>query len=180
MVLSDHLQGDLLNYAAFLVGQFLFLLKRSGSAIRNPNSKFSRRRDYFHKNWDTAMIRAALEFPIFYGWRHYSLASVVALIGWTPPAWFTPPDNPVTALFLGYAADSILDWIAQSEKLPKAFRKMLAESVPKMDGTAVIQQTLDKAQLAGKKAVEQAAKAVDAVAVAKEQVADIKKVEGGE
>jgi hypothetical protein len=169
MSIDPHLQSDLLNYLAFLGGQFLFLLKRAGSAMRNPTTNITRRRDYFKINSDTFAIRAAFEFPFFYMYRHYGFVNLVGWMGWTPPSWFTVPNNPMVAFFLGYAADSLLDWISLSQKLPSWLRSWISENVPKLQGDK-LQKQLDKAAgaaadaaAANKEVVKQVAKAQDMV-----------------
>lgn len=157
--MSEHLQSDLWNYAAFLAGQLLFLLKRAGAAIRDPNADIKRRRDYFKQNWDTWGIRATVEFPFFYGWKHYGLATITGFFGWTPPQWFVLPDNPLTAFFLGYAADSLLDWLSMSPKLPSFVRNWIGENVPQMPGVKKLQDTLDTAAAATKEAGDAISKA---------------------
>jgi hypothetical protein len=161
-----HLEGDLLNYAAFLAGQWLFLLKRAGSAVRNPATNITRRRDFFWMNWDTVLIRTAMEFPFFYGYRHYGLANLTAWMGWTPPTWFTVPDNPLIAFFLGYAADSLLDWISMSQKLPDFLRSWISENVPKLQGDK-LQKTLDAAAASAQETKKLVAKAQDIAPAAK-------------
>jgi hypothetical protein len=165
------IQSDLLNYAAFLGGQCLFLLKRAGSAMRNPGTNITRRRDYFRLNWDTAFIRAAMEFPFFYGYRHYGFAHLVSWMGWTPPSWFTVPDNPLISFLLGYAADSLLDWLSMSQKLPGWLRSWISENVPKLQGDK-LQKTLDKAANAADLAAQAAKEAGTQVAKAQELVPD--------
>lgn len=165
LALDPHLQSDVLNYVVFLAGQFLFLLKRAGSAVRNPATNITRRRDYFKLNVDTFFIRLAFELPLFYAYRHYGFANLTSWMGWTPPSWFTVPNNPMVAFFLGYAADSMLDWISLSQKLPSFLRSWISENVPKLQGDK-LQKTLDKAAgavqdaaLAAKEASKQVAKA---------------------
>jgi hypothetical protein len=166
----SNIPADLLAYLAFLVGQLVFLLKRAGSAIRNPNTKITSRRQYLYQNWDTWSIRALIEFPFFYGFRHYSLGQLTALVGWSVPSWLVIPDNPIPCFFLGYAADSLLDWAAMSPRLPSYLKSWIGENVPKFDIPVKLQENLDKAQVASQQASELAIKAADAVAVVKEQI----------
>jgi hypothetical protein len=163
------IESDALNYAAFLLGQFLFLLKRAGSAMRNPSTNITRRRDYFKANWDTYLIRTAIEIPIFYGYRHYGFVHLVSWTGWTPPSWFSVPDNPLISMLVGYSVDSLLDWLAMSQKLPSWLRDWIAENVPKLQGDK-LQKQLDRAAgaaadaaAANKEVVKQVAKAQDLV-----------------
>lgn len=123
-------QVDALNYGFYVGGQFLFMLKRAGSAVRSPIVVYKNKWQFFKGNWDTILIRAIFEFPFFYAWRHYSLAQIVSFTGWVMPTGWALPDNPFTALVLGYAADSLLDWFAMWKRLPAWLRKWLNENVP--------------------------------------------------
>lgn len=139
-------QADALNYGAFVGGQLIFLLKRAGSAVRNPGTVYVSRWAFFKRNWDTFLIRALIEFPFFWIWRHYSVAQILLFFGWVVPSGWTVPNNPVTAFFLGYAADSILDWISLSEKLPSWLRSWLKENVPPNPMFTTGAQTPSKSQ----------------------------------
>lgn len=165
--MMDHVQSDVISYVAFLLGQLLFLLKRAGSAMRNPSTKILTRWDYFKNNWDTFGIRALMESPFFYGWKHYGFASFVGLFGWHMPVWMTVPDSPFTAFFLGYAADSLLDWVSMSPKLPEFFQRWVKENVPTMDSSIKLKMKLDKAAEATQEAAVATDKAVIAVEEAK-------------
>lgn len=123
-------QADAVNYGAFVAGQLLFMLKRAGSAVRNPVSVYSSKWQFFKQNLDTLLIRTVIEFPFFYGWRHYSVAQILAVWGVAMPTGWAIPNNPLASFFLGYAADSLLDWVSMSTKLPAWFRQWLSENVP--------------------------------------------------
>lgn len=130
--LQSHLLYDALFYLAFIVGQLLFVLKRAGSAIRNPTTTIKTRWEYVNLNWDTILIRGVLEFlVIFYPWRHFSTAEIAHFFGWNIGTW-SLPDNPVVATLLGFASDSLLDWLAVSQKLPSFLQKWLSENVPQL------------------------------------------------
>jgi hypothetical protein len=137
--------------------------------MRNPGTNITRRRDYFKLNWDTALIRAAMEFPFFYGYRHYGFAHLVSWMGWTPPSWFSVPDNPLISFLLGYAADSLLDWLSMSQKLPDFLRSWISENVPKLQGDK-LQKQLDKAADAAQDAAAANKAVVKEVAKAQELV----------
>lgn len=171
-----HMQADTISYAAFLAGQCLFLLKRAGSAMRNPNTDIYNRRSYFINNWDTFAIRAAMEFPFFYAWRHYGFASLIGLFGWQMPVWMAIPDSPLTAFFLGFAADSLLDWAAMSPKLPNFLRTWISENVPELNGNAKLKQKLDTAAAATKEAAVATKEAVVATNKAEAAVAEAKAI----
>jgi hypothetical protein len=149
---TAHLLSDLLNYAAFLFGQYLFLLKRAGSAIRSPNTNITTRRQYFYLNWDVALIRGVIEGLIFWACQHYGISSLIGLWGWSLPAWLVLPQNFIVYLPLGYTADSILDWISMSPKLPAFLRSWLSENVPKLNGAAKVQIKLADAAAANQEA----------------------------
>ena len=160
-----HISADVGNYIAFVVGQNLFLLKRAGSAIRNPTANVNRIRDYYRANWDIALVRLTIEGLIFWAFQYYGLAKLVSLWGWTLPSWLILPNSFITYFPLGYAADSILDWLSMSPKLPNWIRTWIAENVPQMPVGLKLQNALGEA--AGKVAVAKVA-AVDAKAAAEE------------
>jgi hypothetical protein len=167
--ITPELQSDLLNYAAFVGGQMLFLLKRASSAIRNPGTNITTRGKFFSLNGTTILIRAAFEFPFFYGYRHYGLATLAGWMGWVPPSWLQVPSSPMVAFFLGYAADSLLDWLSMSTKIPAFLRSWISENVPKIDSAIVMQKNLDVAGAANQQAAESIDVAAAAIAKAKEQ-----------
>ena len=170
MILSQHTETDILAYVFFVAGQSLFLLKRAGSAVRNPTANIKTRWQFFNLNWDTFAIRAIFESPIYLIVRHFGLGQAAALVGWTVPQWLTLGDNPLPFFFIGIAADSLIDWAALSPKMPAFLRGWLGENVPKFDTAVKLQETLDKAQAETKEAVVHAGKAADAVATAQQQV----------
>lgn len=124
----------ILFYIAFLAGQGLFLLKRADSAIRNPTTTILRRRDFLYHNWVTILVRAAIELvAVFYPWQHFSTSQILAFFGWSAWAGLTAGFSSVaTAFVLGFAADSILDWISISQKTPEFLRNWIRENVPQI------------------------------------------------
>lgn len=174
MNISPALESDLLNYAAFVGGQMLFLLKRASSAIRNPSTNIKTRGQFFSLNGVTIMVRAAFEFPIFYGYRHYGIATMMGWFGWAAPTWLQVPTVPWVAFFIGYSADSLLDWLSLSQKLPTFLRTWLSENVPKIDGAIALQKSLDAADEANQEAAVKVDEAADAIAKAKEQAPAVK------
>ncbi len=127
------LETDVLLYVCFVAGQWLFILKRAGSAIRNPNKLITTRRMFLYHNWDVLTVRAFLEIAfIFYPVRHFTFAQITGFFGWTPSNSLlnTVPDSPVSLFVLGYAADSLIDWLSVNPKLPAFVRNFIQENVP--------------------------------------------------
>src|SRR5258708_37964665 len=100
-----HLQADFAYYAAFLSGQGLFVLKRAASAIRSKTNPIKSRRAYAYANWDILLIRASLELPIFWIYRHESIGTVAGWMGLNLPVAFSLPVNPLVAVMIGYLSD---------------------------------------------------------------------------
>jgi len=135
--LSQHALGDITFYFCFLFGQFLFGLKRSASAIRNPANPIKTRWAFFYVNWDVLSVRAAIEgLTIYYPWRHIPLST---LLGWFQialPAWIQTLVNegdaggPIAAVALGYIADSALDGLSMWSKLPAWLSHWIKENIP--------------------------------------------------
>lgn len=124
---TQHQIGDLLYYLAFLGGQFLFMLKRSASAIRSATNPIKTRRAYFKANWDVLLIRTAIEGPIFYLYRHYDANTILAFFGsFRLP--FALPQGAMSSFTLGYLADSLLDWFGTSKVAPD----WLKENIPNL------------------------------------------------
>jgi hypothetical protein len=136
--LSSHAAVDIAYYLLFFLGQMLFLLKRAGSAIRNSNTAIHTRRDYFYNNWDVILIRAVIELVVIY-WplRHFTIEQVLAVfnINWDSPLLNTALNSSVGFFVCGYAADSLLDWLSVSPKLPQFLRDWIHENVPVQNGT---------------------------------------------
>lgn len=136
--LSQHAMGDIGLYLCFLCGQFLFILKRSASAIRNPANPIKTRRAFIYVNWDVLSIRAAIEgLVVFYPWRHIGLATILswfhidASTGWLSVLVSNgEASGAIAAIALGYAADSTLDAISQWSKLPAWVAKWMKENIP--------------------------------------------------
>jgi hypothetical protein len=146
--LSQHAVGDIGLYLCFLLGQFLFILKRSASAIRNPANPIKTRRDFVYRNWDVLSVRAAIEgLGIFYPYRHFG---IVGILGWfhiVAPQWVSflfgsgEASGAVVTIAVGYAADSALDAFSQWSKLPAWVAKWMKENIPQApiaSGSALI------------------------------------------
>lgn len=124
--MNQHLIGDLLFWLAFVAGQLLHDLKRADiSARAHPGTT---KREFITKNWVLLVTRAALELPMFYGWRHYDIMPwISSLTGYTVP--FTVPVNPLSSFMLGYFADSLLDWFTTWDKAPA----WIKSEIPKIE-----------------------------------------------
>ena len=138
-MISEHTVTDIEFYVAFILGQGLFLLKRAGSAVRNPGTTIKTRWQYFTCNLDIITVRAVLEFMLFYyPFRHYSVAQIISLFGYdltnSSNSWLqflnTIPSSAVSAIGLGYVADSLLDGLSQWNRLPAIVQRWIKENVP--------------------------------------------------
>jgi hypothetical protein len=110
---------------AFLAGQFLFILKRASSAIRNKTNPIASRRAFIYANWDVLLIRVAIEAPFFYIYRHYDVNTILSFFTqWKAP--FAFPQGSFPSAMLGYIADSLLDWFGASKFAPD----WLKENIP--------------------------------------------------
>lgn len=137
MALSTHAIGDIGFYLCFIFGQFLFVLKRSASAIRNPNNVIKTRRQFFFVNWDVLSVRAAIEaLMIYYPWRHIPLSTMLAWVHIPVPDWAQTlltsgvMGDPITAVAIGYVADSVLDALSMSTKIPGWLSRWIKENIP--------------------------------------------------
>jgi hypothetical protein len=130
-MLSLHVQGDLAYYLLFFLGQCFYLLKRAAMAIRSKNNDVRTRRDFFSMNWDILLVRAALESPFYWMWRHYTLSQLLAVahVSWTVP-FSDAQGGPFSYFILGFSADAILDWVSTWENLPQWARDLIKEDVP--------------------------------------------------
>lgn len=125
---------QLFCYAAYVFGQFLFLLKRAWSAKRNRTNAIQTVGDYFSESSVPILIRFVLEGVLYYALLHYHLALVwlLSLWGWHLPAAFdiTQFVHPTLTLFAGYAIDSMVDGFSASTKVPAWLRNWIKENVP--------------------------------------------------
>jgi hypothetical protein len=133
--MNHHLMWDLIAYGCYLLGQFLFLLKRAHSALANKSTAVTSIGSYFKYSWAPIVIRVLLEAPLFYVLRHYpaALTYLVGMWGLTIPASVSLPNNPITSFLAGYAVDSLVDWASVSPKVPAVIRGWLKENVPTLD-----------------------------------------------
>jgi len=137
MVLSTHAIGDIGFYLCFVAGQYLFVLKRSASAIRNPNNTIRTRKQFFYVNWTPLLVRALVEAVLFYyPWRHIPLPTIVAWFHVALPGWAQTliaggmAGDPIAAGALGYVADSLLDGLSVSTKVPGWLSRWIKENIP--------------------------------------------------
>jgi hypothetical protein len=132
---SLHEKGDLVYWAFFFLGQCLYVLKRAASAIRSKTNPIKSRSAFVGANWDILLIRFVLEIIVpFYPARHFNVATLAGWINFTLPSWISPQAHLgiLGFLALGFAADAILDWVSQSEKLPVWIRNFIKEQVPQV------------------------------------------------
>lgn len=132
--MSKQLIWGVACYAAFVFGQFLFLLKRAYSAKQNNTTVVTSIPQYFKLNAAPAFIRLCLEGVLYFILMHYkfALSWLVGMWGWHLPAGFVASEyaNPALTLLAGYAVDSLVDWLTFSEKVPSGLRGWLKENVP--------------------------------------------------
>jgi hypothetical protein len=136
--LSEHTIGDIGFYICFLAGQFLFMLKRAASCVRNPANTIKTRRQFFYVNWDVLSIRAAIEsLVIYYPWRHLGIGMILGFFnidtsaGWLHTLLGTGVGaGPIAAIALGYGADSGLDAISQYKRVPDWLQRWIKENIP--------------------------------------------------
>ncbi len=136
MTISDHAKADLFFYVFFLLGQFVFALSRASKAIRSKENPVKTRREFFYHNWDVLLIRAGIEFVLFFlPWRHYSTATLLSYFGLSSDNFVVnlltiASESPSGAGALGFAADSLFDWLSLSEKIPGFLRNWIKENIP--------------------------------------------------
>jgi hypothetical protein len=124
-----HMHPSWLLLILFVAGQSVYILKQAAFAIRNPANPTESRRDFLYRNWDTILIRIAVEQCLFWSWVSYpeGLNKLMSLIHIT--ADITLPKEPVVAFAFGMASDVVLDWLSQ--KIPG-----LRSQLPAVNGSA--------------------------------------------
>jgi len=135
---------EVLNWLPFFLGQCLFILKRSGLAVRSPLNGMKSKRQYVYQNWDILLIRAVLEFIIVYfPYRHSSLFATYL------PKWFNLiPGSWVIVLALGFLSDSLMDWLAGKDKVfGVPVPGFIKETIPQLPA---VQQLVADLQVTGK------------------------------
>lgn len=122
--MNHHSLMNVLDYAAFYVGMFLFMLRRADLAMHAVSNALKSRKQYFALNWVTLVIRSVMQTPIVYVWHHYTIADLVGWFGssWKPSA--TIPDIPGVALLLGYFSYTGLDWLI-AKRAPSWVREQI-------------------------------------------------------
>ena len=134
-VISTHLQGDLAYYLMFFLGQCLYILKRAAMAIRSKTNPIKSRRDFVTTNWDILTIRIILEFPIYFIWRHYTMAQIMTWFHLTMTFPFlngSSQGGPFAYFILGFASDTIADWISTSDSIPGWLKGWIKEQIPEV------------------------------------------------
>jgi|HubBroStandDraft_6_1064221.scaffolds.fasta_scaffold1500834_1 hypothetical protein len=124
--MHPHWIADLILYIPFLLGQWLFILKRMGMAVRSKTNPIRTRREYLYRNWDLLTVRMALELGIFYMWRYNDLTGFINNHS-SIHIDYVIPQGKIVALLLGYCADSGLDWILT---VIPFFQKMFPDLAP--------------------------------------------------
>ena len=133
---TAHQIEDLEAYLCFIFGQFLFVLKRAGSAVMNPNTAAKSVWQYIGQNWVRVLVRMIFELAtVFSLFRHYTIADLLQKFGVnTSAGWLSIfaaiPTSIWSLMALGYMSDSLFDWITRNPKLPKILRDWFAENVP--------------------------------------------------
>jgi hypothetical protein len=136
--IPSHFTQDLLLYICFIAGQLLFILRRAGLAIRSLTNPIKTRRQFLYENWDKLLVRAlAGAVLIYFPWRHISLITILgwlhidASIGWLAVLVGSGEASGIVATAaLGYASDSLLDWLSISPKIPDWLRRWMRENIP--------------------------------------------------
>ena len=120
---------EMLNWLPFFLGQCLFILKRSGLAVRSPLNAMKSRRQYIAQNWDILLIRTVLEFiVVYFPYRHAGLFAT-----YLPKWWNLIPSSWVLSLALGFLSDSLMDWIAGQDKvLGIPVPSFIKETIPQL------------------------------------------------
>jgi hypothetical protein len=122
-----HNRWDLIYGAVFVLGLFVFMLSRSGKAMRA--GRVPKRRVYFYQNFDILLVRAGIELAvIFWPYRHMTTEQISHITGWNIP--FKLPQASVLYFLIGFFADYALDHVAQMGWIPDWIKKWIAEVVP--------------------------------------------------
>jgi hypothetical protein len=148
MNLTPHKIEDIETYACFLFGQFLFVLKRAGSAVMSPTAAARSIKEYLGENWIRVLVRLIFETAIIFNLiRHYTIADLLQKFGIdTSNGWFAIfaaiPTSIWSLTAIGYMSDSLFDWITRNPKLPKVLRDWFAENVPPLPSVREAHPTL--------------------------------------
>ena len=120
---------ELLFWFCFGAGQALWILALAAIAIRKPANPTKTRREYLEHNWDLLLIRAVLELPIFFLFRHASLATLAHAVAVPWPEWLVIPNHPMAALVIGFAADVILSFaLNKIPGIPPALKERIPDT----------------------------------------------------
>lgn len=132
-LVTGHFQKDVVYQLPFILGQMLYMLRRSGIAIRSKINPMSSRKEYFKQNWDMLLYRGALGLGLVYWpFRHYDVGAWIQQVshGILP---LDLPQVPMVFFLLGIVSDSILDWISTWKRIPVLNLPMpswLKETIP--------------------------------------------------
>lgn len=101
----------LVLWAAFFIGQMVYVLMRASWAIRSKGNPVQSRRQFFYIWWDVIVVRALIEVAIF--WLYCSYPTVLTdIAGKFGMSWnLTVPTVPPVAFFIGLTADAMLDFV---------------------------------------------------------------------
>lgn len=98
----------------FLIGMSLYMLKRAYFLVKGPNPVATTYTQFVQVCWIPLLIRAAFDSGIFWACFTPQLVSAgLEYMGWTSFAWAVSVITQfgVCALFFGYSADSIVDFV---------------------------------------------------------------------
>jgi hypothetical protein len=138
--MNVHQSQDLLLYVPFLLGQFIYIMKRAGFSMRAGRAPS--RWQYIYRNWDILAFRSVLEFIFIYmPIRHFSPDQILGLfhIDISGISVFSflqnPVSSPVSLLAAGIGSDGMFDWLvdwaSRSTKVPTGLKNWLTENVAK-------------------------------------------------
>lgn len=115
---------EALCYLLYLAGQIVFTLKLADTAARGNNG-VKTRSHYYELNWVTLLVRVfIIEILLWFAWTHQP---VFVNEPWYPtwgPHWKLP-QYAVLFPFMGYNADSAVDWLSTSPKVPAIIKAQI-------------------------------------------------------
>lgn len=141
ITITQHQVEDCLLFIPFLLGQFVYILKRAGFSMRA--GRCSTRRAYIYQNWDIITFRLACELVlIYFPVRHFSVDQILSIlhIDLSSISWLrflaNPVASPVSLFGIGIGSDGLFDWLvdwaSRSPKIPQVIKNWLTENVPPM------------------------------------------------
>lgn len=133
------LRWDLLFWAAFIAGQFMFLLKRADLARRSPLNGVKNVGMFFVQNWVVILVRLAFESIFLFLYRHPDFPLQIGLHFSLPHT----KQSLVLTFFGGFFADAILDWATmQNSILGIKIPAWVKENIPQLPQVQTFVQTL--------------------------------------